>query len=349
MSIIGHSLSIADFHKLYIKSTQQCKSNNCSGYQGCNILSIFLEPFAHGCIQLNLCCMTKWSTNSKLTEQLAQWIKFHVPPQFRIVVHGKFIYNFCRQPQHEFQSNILSQELQLASLLNADVIIHQGKLVEDIQCSKLEALDNYVQGITLALDMSEQIGLTNKVILETSAKQGSELGYSLNELAYIYNQFSDHHQQRIGICVDLCHTFVSGELDARDINSIKSYFTNFTQLFSDNQDNGQFNLDKLNYIHYNDSKVKFGKCADRHEDIGFGFIGNSDVNYNGNIEGFKYIAQVATQHGIPMILETPCDPQHTDPKTQMDMVISWGQSQSQSQSHSQQPKLKLRLSLKPKI
>src|SRR5580692_5187775 len=102
------------------------------------------------------------------------------------VVHGKYIYNFCRK-DCGYQIDQLVNELEMSDQLCCDVIIHQGKNVPDEHLTRLEAINNYVKHISQALEQTQH--LNNKVILENSAKQGNELGYSLKELAYIYDLF----------------------------------------------------------------------------------------------------------------------------------------------------------------
>jgi len=57
------------------------------------------------------------------------------------VVHGKLIYNFSRQ-NCDYQIDQLVNELELANDIGCDVIIHQGKNVEEEQLTRLQALEN---------------------------------------------------------------------------------------------------------------------------------------------------------------------------------------------------------------
>ena len=212
------------------------------------------------------------------------------------VVHGKYIYNFCRQDNH-YQIDLLVHELELANEIGCDVILHQGKNVAEEKLTRLQALDNYVKHITEALEKT--FDLNNGILLENSSKQGSELGYSLDELAYIYNHFNDSVRHRIGFCLDLCHIFVAGELDLRKAEDVELFFCQFESLIG---------LDKLKCIHFNDSSIPFNGCNDHHGDINCGYISNPLLG--GSIEGFKIVAKIAKMNGAAIIFETPCKFNH---------------------------------------
>lgn len=235
------------------------------------------------------------------------------------VVHGKYIYNFCRQICNH-HINQLIHELQVANKLGCDVIIHQGKNVTDEKLSRLEAINNYVKHVSYVLDETSE--LSNGLIFENSARQGTEIGYNLEELFYIYDQFADHHKERLGFCLDLCHIFVAGELDMRDGNAVRDYIKRFDALIG---------LTKLKCFHFNDSGIPYAGYHDSHGDIACGYIGNPKLG--GSCEGFKVIAQIAKLHKIPIILETHCtleaDHKGSQIVWQMNMIKGWSNNDEQ--------------------
>src|SRR3990167_9794366 len=92
------------------------------------------------------------------------------------VVHGDYTYNFCRKMVgHQVDKAI--GELNFASQLGCDLILHQGKNVPNEQQTKTEAINQYIEHIKEILDSTFE--LSNSIILENSAHQGTELGYSL--------------------------------------------------------------------------------------------------------------------------------------------------------------------------
>ena len=219
--------------------------------------------------------------------------------KFYVVVHGKYLYNFCKQ--FPWQRPLLVKELQQAEKIGADVIIHQGKNMAELGLSKEEAHQTFVDNVSKCLSASET---TNKIILENSARQGTECGYSLDDLVDIYSRFPEADRERLGFCIDLCHIFVAGELDVRSLPLVVDWFDRFDK---------QIGLDKLSVIHFNDSNTDFDGANDNHGSIGQGYIGSKSM------EGFQYICKLAGQHGIPLILET--SPVHM--KAELELLHKW--------------------------
>ena len=68
----------------------------------------------------------------------------------------------------------------------------------------------------------------------------------------------------------------------------------YQQTFTEAEKN--FNLDKIQFFHLNDSKKGLGSRVDRHEHIGKGEIG---------LEGFRNLLRDSRFSDVPMTLETP--------------------------------------------
>ena len=122
------------------------------------------------------------------------------------------------------------------------------------------------------------------LLLETTAGQGSNLGYTFEQIAVMIDgvKIQDH----IGVCLDTCHIFAAG-YPISDPKEYKKTMKKFDDIIG---------IDKLKIIHMNDSKKEFGSRRDRHEHIGKGHIG---------IEAFRNIVNDKRLKKIPMILETP--------------------------------------------
>ena len=221
--------------------------------------------------------------------------------KFYVVVHGKYLYNFCRprsQAGWSWQYDLLVRELDQASRIGADVIIHQGKNV--LGLPHTEALQNFADGVSYVLSQSAH---SNKLLLENSAHQGTEIGYSLADLIAIWELIPEEYHSRIGFCLDLCHVFVAGELDVRDPEAVQQYLVDFTEILP------------LDLVHFNDSNVKYEAHNDEHAAIGCGYIGNGELN--GRLAGFQVVAKFCREHDIPMILETPAS---TDIQPEIELV-----------------------------
>lgn len=122
------------------------------------------------------------------------------------------------------------------------------------------------------------------ICLETTAGQGTNLGYKFEQLAEIIDLVEN--KDRMGICLDTCHIFAAGYLIATE-TEYKTTIKEFDSILG---------LDRLRIIHMNDSMKGPGSRVDRHQHIGDGEIGK---------EVFGYFLNDRRLAKIPMILETP--------------------------------------------
>jgi deoxyribonuclease-4 len=125
-----------------------------------------------------------------------------------------------------------------------------------------------------------------RVLLETTAGQGTSLGRRFEELAAILVRVEQ--ADRVGICLDTCHVFAAGY----DIRSAAGYRQTLREL------DGCLGLRRLQAIHLNDSVQGLGSRVDRHAHIGEGRLG---------LEAFRLILTDRRLSRVPMILETPKD------------------------------------------
>lgn len=127
-----------------------------------------------------------------------------------------------------------------------------------------------------------------RVLLETTAGQGSAIGGSFEHIAQIMKRVS--RKSRLGVCLDTCHVFASG-YEIRYKKSYEAMWKDFDRIIG---------LKNLFAIHLNDSKKPFGSHKDRHEHIGKGEIG---------LDAFRLIMNDKRLRDIPMVLETEKDPE----------------------------------------
>lgn len=130
-------------------------------------------------------------------------------------------------------------------------------------------------------------GFKLKILIETTAGQGSNVGYSFEQIRNIIDQVAN--PERIGVCYDTCHTFAAG-YDISDEASYNKTFDLFDQ---------KVGLDKLEAFHLNDALKPLGSRVDRHEQIGDGQIG---------LYGFWLLVNDKRFKEIPGFLETPALP-----------------------------------------
>jgi len=130
-------------------------------------------------------------------------------------------------------------------------------------------------------------GFEVKSVLETTAGQGTTLGYRFEQLRQIIDMVEERN--RMAVCVDTCHIFAAGY----DISTERGYedtFKDFENILG---------LDRLAAFHVNDSKRELNSRVDRHEHIGQGHIGTT---------GFSFLMNDSRFEKIPKILETPKGP-----------------------------------------
>jgi deoxyribonuclease-4 len=121
-------------------------------------------------------------------------------------------------------------------------------------------------------------------VLETTAGQGSAIGYRFEQLRAIID--SVVQPERMAVCIDTCHIFAAGY----DISTKEGYAATMSAF------DEIIGLGRLVAIHTNDSKKGLGSRVDRHEHIGKGKIGRT---------GFRCLMRDERLEGIPKILETP--------------------------------------------
>jgi deoxyribonuclease-4 len=126
-----------------------------------------------------------------------------------------------------------------------------------------------------------------RLLLETTAGQGSSVGWNFDQLAYIIEK--THARIPIGVCIDTCHIFAAGY----DIRTPKAWDETLTQF------DKSIGLKHLYAFHLNDSIKDLGSRVDRHAPLGKGKIG---------IECFKFLMQDKRTRDLPKYLETPDGP-----------------------------------------
>ncbi len=155
---------------------------------------------------------------------------------------------------------------------------HPGSHLKKI--GEEESLRRVAESINMALDRTR--GVT--AVIENTAGQGSNLGYSFEHLAYMIDLVED--KSRVGVCIDTCHAFAAG-YDLATTEACERTFDEFDRTVG---------FAFLRGMHLNDAMKPLGSRVDRHAPLGEGSIG---------LDAFRYIARDSRFDGIPLILETP--------------------------------------------
>jgi deoxyribonuclease-4 len=174
----------------------------------------------------------------------------------------------------------LKQELIRSAALAIDyVVLHPGA---HMGSGEPAGIHQVADGINRVFSQAPQA--QTRLLLETTAGQGSSLGHRFEQLAEMIERIED--KDRIGVCLDTSHVFAAG-YDIRDLPAIQETFSTFDNVIG---------LRQLYLLHLNDSKKDLGTRVDRHEHIGRGFIGQN---------AFKWIMNNDRLLNIPKIIETP--------------------------------------------
>jgi len=146
------------------------------------------------------------------------------------------------------------------------------RLVDEDECLKL-----------IAAGVQEAMAQTNEVVfvLETTAGQGSNMGYTFEQLARIVELCGE--RKRLGVCIDTCHIYAAGYDIKGDYEGVMSTFERV------------LGFDLLKGVHLNDSKAVLGQHLDRHHSLGEGEL------------GWEFFAKLMGDErfdDMPLILET---------------------------------------------
>ena len=198
----------------------------------------------------------------------------------QILPHDSYLINLGHPEKDKLDKSIEAfiEEVERCNLLGIDRLnFHPGSHLNLTTISAcLKTISN---SINFILDKTRGVC----AVIENTAGQGSNLGYTLEQLAEIIYGVED--KTRVGVCFDTCHAFAAG-YDIRTKKGCEEVFKNFENLIG-------FNY--LKGMHLNDSKGKFESRKDRHHSLGEGEIG---------WEPFKYIMKDSRFDNIPLVLET---------------------------------------------
>ena len=205
---------------------------------------------------------------------------------YPIASHDSYLINLA-SPKEETRIKSLAaftDELNRCGQLDIPyVIMHPGShLGEGVEAG----IATFTANLDRALADADQADRV-KVLIETTAGQGTGLGSSFAEIASIIeaSRFAD----RLGVCLDTCHIFAAGY----DIRSPAAYAATMAEF------DRTIGLERLLFFHLNDSIKPLGSRVDRHDHIGAGAIG---------LAGFRNLITDPRFARHPMVLETPKGP-----------------------------------------
>jgi deoxyribonuclease-4 len=225
----------------------------------------------------------QWNGRVISEEEIALWKKTLDETGITdIMSHDSYLINLG-SPNEELLAKsrkAFRQELERCHLLDVAYLnFHPGSATTG-------TVEQCLQTIAESLLGMEDLILRGKtkIVLETTAGQGSSVGYLFEHIGAIIKEV--RHRFPIGVCIDTCHIFAAG-YDIRTKEGWEKTLQEFDALIG---------LDHLMAFHVNDSLKDLGSRVDRHADLGEGKIG---------MESFYHLMQI---NDLPKYLETPNGP-----------------------------------------
>lgn len=260
--LFGSHLSIAGgFENAFTKAVEV----------GCDCLQIFVKN------------QKQWQAKPLTDEVIRNYKAAQRETKIKpVIAHASYLINLASPNADLYKKSVRAviDELERCEALGVSgLVLHPGAHMG-------EGVESGIGRIAAGLDEihAATAGFKGKVLLETTAGQGTSIGCEIEHLGAIISRVAD--ADRLGVCLDTCHLFAAGY----DLRDPKEYDRTINLLRK------QVTLGRIKCIHVNDSKGDCGSRVDRHEHIGEGKIGEA---------GFKNLVNDPRLAKIPRILETP--------------------------------------------
>ncbi|MBP5183373.1 MAG: deoxyribonuclease IV [Lentisphaeria bacterium] len=198
----------------------------------------------------------------------------------QILPHDGYLINLGNPDAEKRKQSLeaFTDEMKRCMLLGLDRLnFHPGSHLGQI--GEKECLALIAECINEALSETEKV----TAVIENTAGQGSNLGYTFQQIASIMEAVED--KSRVGVCLDTCHTFAAGY----DIKSEEGYGKTLEEFEK------VIGFGFLKGVHLNDSKSTLGKHLDRHNSLGKGELW---------LEVLRMIMNDPRFDTIPLVLET---------------------------------------------
>ena len=206
--------------------------------------------------------------------------KFGYTPDL-ILPHDSYLINLGSPDTESLEKSRQSflDEMRRCEQLGLTMLnFHPGSHLNKISVD--DCLDRIAESINITLDVTSGV----KAVIENTAGQGSNLGFTFEQIRRIIDGV--HDKSRVGVCIDTCHALAAG-YDLTNPDGYDETWRQFGEIIG---------WEYFSAMHVNDTKKGLGSKVDRHESLGKGMIGS---------ELFQLIMNDPRMDSIPLILETP--------------------------------------------
>jgi deoxyribonuclease-4 len=246
---------------------------------GCNTMQIFSRS------------PRGWDAKPFDPEELARFREMRKKAEITpLAVHGSYLINLASAVPALYNRSMKAfiEELGRCDQLGAEYLVaHVGS------CTGSEEEEG-VRRVAKALKtILQRARFRTMILLENTARERGDIGYRIEQIGQLLDRLERHPQ--VGVCLDTCHLFAAGYdiSKAAGVNRVADEIEKY------------IGLERLRFIHANDSKKGLDCRVDRHQHIGMGGIG---------LEGIRAFVNHPAFRDVPMVLETPKDTPRDDPK-----------------------------------
>lgn len=221
----------------------------------------------------------KYYTDEELAQYFAKIEETGIRP---VIIHDSYLINLASPKKDILEKSIeaFADELRRGVTLKIPyVLTHPGSHLGSGEDAGVKQV-----GVSLRQCWEMAGDPFVMILLETTAGQGTNLGYTFEQLRDMISHSGI--EEHVGVCIDTCHIFAAG-YDIRTPEAWDKTLETFDRVIG---------LAKLKGFHLNDSRHEPGSKKDRHERIGKGYI---------TAAGFEIIVNDSRVNHLPMILEIP--------------------------------------------
>ncbi|HZZ08732.1 MAG TPA: deoxyribonuclease IV [Candidatus Binataceae bacterium] len=242
------------------------------------------------CIQIFTKSTRQWASKPYPKEEIEAFKSAQAETGIRIVIaHDSYLLNLGAPDEKLRQRSVegLIDELERCEALGVPFLIaHPGSHIGSGE-------EAGIKTIAHSIDQAHKscAGFKSRLALEITAGQGSNLGYSFEQMERIFDAVKEN--ARLRLCFDTEHAFAAGY----DLRSREGYERTFAEL------DQYVGIKRLVAFHLNDSLKPFHSRVDRHEHIGKGHLGTGT---------FRRLLHDSRFFGLPMCLETEPGPEMKD-------------------------------------